>query len=171
MFAPTFRGTGKETAFYPMERFQPERIYKETGGEYAILIKQHPFVQNSITINEKYSDYILNMSNFPEINDLLFISDLIVTDYSSLIFEASLLNLPMLFYVYDLEEYTSERDFYFDFDSSVPGKKVFTQEELITAINESDFQHEKVDQFAKRYFDHIDGQSTKRVVDLILENL
>ncbi len=171
LFAPTFRGNGKESAYYPMERFQPGAVYEELGGEYAILIKQHPFVREKMEIPEQYRDYILDMSQFPEINDLLFVSDLVITDYSSLIFEASLLNLPMLFYVYDLEEYTRNRDFYFDFEPTVPGKKVFTQEELIQAIKEQDFEQEKVRPFAETYFDDLDGKSTERVANLIMEQL
>ncbi len=168
LFAPTFRGNGKETAYYPMEKFQPEKIYEQTGREYAILIKQHPFVPDRIEIPDQYKDVILDMSDFPEINDLLFVSDLVITDYSSLIFEASLLELPMLFYVYDLEEYTNERDFYFDFGPTIPGKKVFSQSELIKAINESDFEQEKVKGFSEKYFDDHDGKSTERVTKLIL---
>ncbi len=171
LFAPTFRGNGKESAYYPMERFQPGNVYEQLGGEYAILIKQHPFVRERMEIPEKYKDFILDMSKFPEINDLLFVSDLVITDYSSLIFEASLLNLPMLFYVYDLEEYTRDRDFYFDFAPTVPGKKVFTQEELIQAIQDGDFEQEKVKPFAETYFDDLDGKATERVVDLIMEQL
>ncbi len=171
LFAPTFRGVGKEVAHYPMDKFQPQKVYEELGGEYAILIKHHPFVREKMVIPKAYKDFILDMSNFPEINDLLFVSDLVITDYSSLIFEASLLDLPMLFYVYDLEEYTRDRDFYFDFGPTVPGKKVFTQDELIQAIKTEDFEQEKVKPFAETYFDHLDGKSTERVVDLIMEQL
>lgn len=171
LFAPTFRGNGKESAYYPMEQFLPGKVYEELGGQYAILIKQHPFVREKMMIPEEYKDYILDMSSFPEINDLLFVSDLVITDYSSLIFEASLLDLPMLFYVYDLVEYTRDRDFYFDFGPTVPGKKVFTQEELVQAIKDQDFEQEKVKPFAETYFDHLDGKSTERVVKLIMEQL
>jgi CDP-glycerol glycerophosphotransferase (TagB/SpsB family) len=171
LFAPTFRGKGKETAFYPMEYFEPVQVCQRIGEEYVILIKLHPFIEEKITIPQAYADQIIDLSEFPEINDLLFVSDLLITDYSSLIFEASLRELPMLFYVFDLEEYTRERNFYFDFAPTVPGKKVFHQEELITAIKEQDFQQEKVLPFRKKYFEHFDGKSTERVVDLILKQL
>jgi len=97
----------------------------------------------------------------------LFVTDLIITDYSSLIFEAALLKIPMLFYVFDLNEYIKNRDFYFDLRLNSPGKLVYSQQELITAINNKDFEPERMDSFANMFFDHFDGKSTSRVVELI----
>lgn len=171
LFAPTFRGAGKETAFYPVEQFDVERIYKSLGSDYAILIKQHPFVKDTVSIPDHLADCVLDMSDYSDINALLFITDIVITDYSSLIFEASLLNLPMLFYVFDLQEYTAERDFYFDFGPTVPGKKVFSQDALIQAIQQEDFEHEKVAPFRDKYFEELDGKSTERVVDLVVKQL
>lgn len=167
LFAPTFRGNGKESAFYPDSCFDPVRIYEEIKGEYAILIKHHPFVKKEFTIDEKYKDYIVDMSMHSEINDLLFVTDLVVTDYSSLIFEASLLNIPMLFYAYDLNRYIATRDFYYDYETFVPGKIVQNESNLIKAIVKQDFEQEKISSFRKRFFDHDDGKSTKRVVELV----
>jgi Putative glycosyl/glycerophosphate transferases involved in teichoic acid biosynthesis TagF/TagB/EpsJ/RodC len=167
LFAPTFRGNGKESAFYPENRFDPIQVYEKTNHEYAILIKHHPFVQNQMMIPEEYKDYIIDMSEQSELNDLLFVSDVVITDYSSLIFEASLLNIPMLFYAYDLRRYIATRDFYYEYELFVPGKIVSSQTSLIQAINNQDYEQEKIDDFKKRFFDHLDGRSTDRVVQLI----
>lgn len=96
---------------------------------------------------------------------------MLVTDYSSVIFEASLLNIPMMFYAFDLYDYIASRDFYYDFEGFVPGKIVFSENELINAINKKDFESEKVDGFKNKFFDDLDGKSSERVTDLILENL
>ena len=111
------------------------------------------------------------MSDDDELNDLLFVTDLLVTDYSSVVFEASLLNIPMMFYAFDLYDYISSRDFYYDFEGFVPGKIVFSQRELVECIEEKDFEAQKVEGFKNKFFDHLDGKSSQRVADLILKNL
>ena len=85
-----------------------------------------------------------------------------------MVFEASLLDIPMLFYAFDLFDYISKRDFYYDFESFVPGKSVFSQRELTEAIVAGDFESEKVPPFKTKFFDHLDGRSSRRVADLIL---
>lgn len=167
LFAPTFRGMVKETAHYPMERMDFKVLYEAVGKEYAIIVKHHPFVKEKHPIPEEYRDYILDLSEETELNDLLFVTDLIITDYSSLIFEAALLKIPMLFYVFDLNEYIRQRDFYFDLRLESPGKLVYSQKELTKAISEQDFETDRMDSFAKMFFDDFDGRSTERIVALI----
>lgn len=169
LFAPTFRGNGKESAYYPESRFNPVEVYEATNREYAIIIKHHPFVKNKLNVPEEYKDYIIDLSEKSELNDLLFVTDLVITDYSSLIFEASLLNIPMLFYAYDLRRYIASRDFYYEYELFVPGKIVINQVRLIQSILDGDFETEKIETFKNRFFDHVDGASTNRVVTLINE--
>lgn len=75
---------------------------------------------------------------------------------------------PCCFYAFDLFDYISKRDFYYDFESFVPGKIVFSQRELTEAITTGDFESEKVPPFKTKFFDHLDGRSSRRVADLIL---
>lgn len=171
LFAPTFRGDGQMSAYYPLNAFHIKDVYEALGDRYAILIKLHPFCRERFKIPEAYRNFIIDLSDEDELNDLLFVTDLLVTDYSSVVFEASLLNIPMLFYVYDLFTYISTRDFYYDFESFVPGKIVFSEKELIDAVNNNDFEQEKVNGFKTKFFDHVDGGSSRRVADLILDNL
>lgn len=171
LFAPTFRGMVKETAFYPTEMFDLNAVCRELSDEYVFIVKHHPFVNDKQPIPEKYNDRIIDLSEDTELNDLLFVTDIIITDYSSLVFEASLLDIPMIFYVFDLEKYVNERDFYFDFKLYAPGKIVYSQEQLIDVIKKNDLCTEKIKPFADMFFDHRDGKSTQRVVDLIYNNL
>lgn len=171
MFAPTFRGVGQNSAYYPVSVFDANKLYENLGKEYAIIIKLHPFCKDKFVINEEYKDYIIDLSDEDEINDLLFISDILITDYSSTIFEASLLNIPMIFYAYDLYQYISERDFYCDFETFVPGKIVFHQEQIASAIHSEDYECEKIEPFRNKFFSDTDGKSSQRVADLIIKNL
>jgi CDP-ribitol ribitolphosphotransferase len=97
--------------------------------------------------------------------------DLLITDYSSIVFEFSTLGRPMLFFAYDLEEYVAERDFYVPFEQFVPGRIVRTFDELLDAIRRDDYEQEKVDTFARRHFAHLDGSSTDRVIDELVLDL
>ena len=171
MFAPTFRGDVKETSYYPFEMFDVERFCDSIPDDYVLIIKHHPFITKPQPIPEKYKDRVLDLSASTEINDLLFVTDLIITDYSSLIFEASLLKIPMLFYVFDLDEYIRNRDFYFDLRLNSPGKLVFDMPQLIDAVNREDYQSERMEAFTRMFFDNLDGKSTQRVADLILNAL
>lgn len=171
LFAPTFRGKGQMSAYYPTDKFNPNEICSALGDEYAIIIKLHPFCKEKYKIEEKYKDRITDLSNADELNDLLFVTDLLITDYSSVVFEASLLDIPMLFYAFDLDEYIENRDFYYDFKEFIPGKTVFSQDELIKAVQSNDFENEKVEKFKHKFFDDIDGQSSQRVANKIISLL
>lgn len=171
LFAPTFRGNIKEDAYYPMELFNVKEICDNIGYEYAIIIKHHPFIKEKHYIPEEYSDRVIDLSDSIEINELLLITNLVITDYSSLVFEASLLKLPMIFYAYDLKEYIESRDFYFDYKRYIPGKICMDVCSVIDTIKNEDYNLEKVIQFRDIFFDDLDGKSSQRVVKLLYKAL
>lgn len=171
MFAPTFRGNGAGTAHFPFEKFNVKEVLASLGDEYMIIIKHHPFVEAKHPVDASVKDRVLDLSAESEINDLLFITDLLITDYSSVIFEASLLNIPMLFYAFDLEDYVVNRDFYYPFKNFVPGKIVRNTDQIIESIQAQDYEQEKVETFKHRFFDQLDGKSSERVADFIMSLL
>lgn len=169
-FAPTFRGNGQMSAHYPMEVLNLEKLYNELKDEYVFLFKIHPFVKNEFSIPYQFSDFFYDFSSYREINDLLFITDILITDYSSVCFEYALLNKPMIFFAYDVEEYVRTRDFYYDYHSFIPGPLAKTTERMIDIIQKEDFKMEKIDPFVKYFFDDLDGRSSERVVDQLIVN-
>ena len=169
LFAPTFRGNGAGSAYYPFEKFDVGELLSNLGEDYIVIIKHHPFVTQKHPVDKKFAAQVLDLSKDSEINDLLFVTDILITDYSSVIFEASLLNIPMLFYAYDLEEYIVNRDFYYPFKTFVPGKIVRSLPQMEEAILRSDFEREKVETFKNRFFDDLDGKASERVADFIME--
>lgn len=171
LFAPTFRGNGKKTAYYPMEKIDIARLHELLGDDYFFIHKMHPFVKNKLTIPQALSSFAIDLSNAREINDLLFVTDILITDYSSVIFEASLLNIPMYFYAYDLEKYIESRDFYYDYPTLVPGAICKELDELAHAIHAKEHHLEKMTEFKHRFFNDFDGLSTKRVVTLIKQKM
>ena len=168
MFAPTFRGNGQKTAHYDFEKLDLKLLKEHLGDEYMIIMKLHPFIKNVPEIKDEFKDFIIDLSQEREINDLLFVADILITDYSSVCFEYSLLNRPMIFFAYDLEEYIASRDFYYPYKSFVPGPIAKNTKDIIEIIESQNFEKEKLESFREKFFDHFDGKSTKRVVDMLM---
>ncbi len=166
LFAPTFRGDTR-TASYDTDRLDYAALHALAVEKDAVVIfKMHPFVREPLAIPAAYADRLFDGTAAPiDVNDLLFVVDLLVTDYSSIVFEFSTLDRPMLFFAYDLDEYIADRDFYVPFEEFVPGRIVRTFPELLDAIRNDDYEAHKVGEFARRHFDHLDGTSTDRVID------
>lgn len=165
LFAPTFRGGTRKSAHYPFEYLDFKKLYETLHDEYIFLIKVHFNTLNKVTIPVQYADFLYDVSGYRDVNDLMLISDVMITDYSSVAFEFSLLNKPMLFFAFDLADYVSSRGFYFDYDSFVPGKIVTTTQMLVDAIKNKDFESYKIQKFRNYFFTYQDGKSSKRIID------
>lgn len=172
LFAPTFRGNGQASAYFPFHVLDFEKLYKSLGDEYIFLFKIHPFVNNKLTIPYEYADFFYDFSEFREINDLLLVTDILITDYSSVCFEYALLEKPMLFFAFDVEEYVRTRDFYYDYFSFIPGPLVKTTEEMVETIKSQSFELDKIKPFVRYYFNGTLGRASSNVVDdLIIPSL
>jgi len=172
LFAPTFRGSGKKRAYYPVERFPVDEFLGKVPEDIVLVLKNHPFVRDSFPWSKAYCDRVLDLSGKENINDVLFVTDLLITDYSSCIFEAALLKLPMLFYVFDLEDYVRGRDIYFDFASFAPGRRADNFDELTAAVPElldgdTEELGERLQGFCEYFLDSLDGHSTERILQFI----
>jgi CDP-ribitol ribitolphosphotransferase len=168
LFAPTFRGRGSTTAYYDYDRIDFAKLYEACGDHSVVLFRMHHFILTKVPIPPEYADRLIDFSDFPNTNDLLHSIDILVTDYSSIIYEFSLLERPMLFFAYDKLGYSATRGFHRDYDLAAPGKVCETIDELITAIAEKDFEMEKIDAFRKENFDVIDTHSSDRVIDWLI---
>jgi CDP-ribitol ribitolphosphotransferase / teichoic acid ribitol-phosphate polymerase len=170
LFAPTFRGAGARTADYPIEMIDlpaADTLCRERDA--ILLVRLHPFVERRLDVPPSMAERIVDASDLPvDTNDLLLISDLLVTDYSSLIFEYAALGRPMLFFAYDQEEYVATRDFYEPYETFVPGRIVRSFDELMTAIRARDYQAEKVEPFARRHLPSEPGSATDRIIDQLI---
>lgn len=170
LFAPTFRGGSARRARYPVDLIDLDAANALCVERNATLIfKMHPFVRRRVDIPDEYRDRLIDVSDLPvETNDLLLITDLLITDYSSIVFEYSTQGRPMLFYAFDLEEYIATRDFYVPFEDFVPGRIVRTFDELVDAIRREDYQLEKVAPFAARHLPAGNGTATDRIIDELI---
>lgn len=170
LYAPTFRDNQHEAGvgYTYQTEVNFEELKEKLQKDYIILFRAHYLVANSFDF-EKYQGFIYNVSDYDDINHLYVISDLLITDYSSVFFDYANLKRPMIFYMYDLEEYKEElRGFYIDI-SELPGEIAQTEQELLKLIeNTKDFRYnEKYQMFHEKYNYLDDGQATKRVVEKV----
>jgi len=169
IFAPTFRGNGQQSAYYPFEMLDFKAIYEALHEDYVFLLKIHPFVQNQPSFPYEYADFYYDVSDYREINDILLVADQLITDYSSVCFEYALLNRPMIFFAPDLADYMATRNFYFDYFDFIPGPLAETTTDLITQLKEPRVDQEKLTRFVHFFYDQLDGKASARFVDA-LEN-
>lgn len=172
LYAPTFRDDrlGKQTLQLDIE------LWLEKMPEDTILgLRLHPFVAENFQYVGKGSERIVDFSHYANLNTLLFISSGLITDYSSIVFEYVLLDKPMYFYAYDLEEFSDNgRGFYEEYEEYVPGVVVRSTKELVDKMLEyehnlerREYWKEKRKKFKEENYCYFDGNSTKRLVKLL----
>ncbi|MDE7298307.1 MAG: CDP-glycerol glycerophosphotransferase family protein [Lachnospiraceae bacterium] len=177
LYAPTWR----DDAFYNAGDYRFEtamdfgKMKEALGGEYVLLVKYHYMVREHTDWN-RWPDFVYEAEEGADISELYLLADLLITDYSSAMFDYSLLGRPMYFFAYDLEAYRDElRGFYCDLEKEAPGPVVTTTEELIAAIRGSrgeipEQYRERFRRFCEKYNPFDDGGASGRAAEVILEH-
>lgn len=169
LFAPTYRGSEQKEAYYDYDKLDLCRIYEYCRANNSVfMIKMHPFVKESIHIPEEYSDVICDFSGYPNINDLYYVTDLLVTDYSSNYFEYALLRRPVVFYTYDRQIYELTRGVHRSIRESAPGKVCDTFDEFMMCLENEDYEVQKLLKFVEDNFGDYQGNATNKVIDDII---
>ncbi|WP_144569022.1 CDP-glycerol glycerophosphotransferase family protein [Bacillus pseudomycoides] len=164
LYAPTFRD--KELLDFDLH-LDMEAMYKALKDEYIVLIKLHPAVRNKLEYKDKYTGFLYDYSLYPNINDLFLVTDILVTDYSSVPFEFCLLNKPMVFFSYDLKKYTKKRGIIGDYTTTVPGSIVYNTSELIQVIKSNSFDMEVLKGFKLKWNKYSQGNSSEKLVNYL----
>jgi len=170
LYAPTWR----DNQFYRKGEYKfdleidLDRFQEEFGDTHVIILRMHYLVAENLDIGA-YEGFVYDFSKYEDIRDLYLVADYLVTDYSSVFFDYANLQRPMLFFVYDIEEYRDNlRGFYFDFEKKAPGPLVKESEQLlqeIKQIEENGFHpSEEFDAFVERFCYLEDGHASERVV-------
>lgn len=169
LIAPTYRGKKVEDAAYDFDKLNLNRITDGLGDEYEVITRWHPALYNNIKrgIRRVEEADVTDMSEYPEINDLLIIADILVTDYSSVIFDWYLLDKPIVYFAYDMEEYRMNRGLYFDFEEYVYGRIAKDCDALIEAIKTEEFCSELRTAFGNKFMSSCDGKSTDRIIEWV----
>ena len=173
LYAPTWRDDEYFDAgkMHFTLRLELDKLQKAIGDEYIVLVRTHYFVADKLDLSP-YKGFAYDVCKYDDIAELYLISDILITDYSSVFFDYANLRRPILYYTYDLEKYENVlRGFYIDIHSEVPGPLLKTTEEVIDAIvNIEDLKEEyadKYDEFYERFCSFEDGNASKRIDDAI----
>ena len=133
------------------------------------MIRAHYAITAALKIRN--SVFCIDVSNYPVLNDLMIVSDLLISDYSSIFFDYSILSKPMISFTYDYEKYSKNRGMYFDIRDQLLGGAI-SEEELIDIIQNLPVEEclEKVKLFREKYVEFY-GDATEKSLDIILENI
>jgi len=178
LYAPTWR----DNQFYRVGQYKFDlpidlkELQKRYGQNTIILLRMHYLVAENFDLRP-YEGFAYDFSQKVDINDLYLVSDLLITDYSSVFFDYANVLRPMLFYTYDIEEYRDVlRGFYFDIEKEVPGPLVKEMTGLIKVLDEfhqlGEFAlyRERYQEFYQKYCYLEDGKASKRVVEQTILN-
>lgn len=176
LYAPTWRddefiSSGK----YKFElQLELDKLQAELGEDYIVLLRMHYFIASQLDIT-KYQGFAYNYSDYDDIAELYLVSDILITDYSSVFFDYANLKRPILFYTYDLEKYRDTlRGFYIDIESEVPGPLVKTTEDVINKVKNIDEVQEEYEEIYQEFYDRFckwdDGNASEKTVERVFIN-
>jgi len=166
LYAPTFRDYDMQSFRLP---FTEEQLTNALNGEYMLLVKLHPAVLHHISASFE-SELIKNVSDM-RLHDLLKAADILITDYSSVPFEFALLNKPIFFFTYDLEEYDQKRGLIDNYTSVIPGKACHDSEALLEEMTKKPFHAEEMKRFADKWNMYSDGNSSSKLLQFAEEQI
>ncbi len=166
-YAPTWRDSnngGKTYDIKPPIDFDLWR--RELADKYVILFRAHHITTRVMDV--KFDDFIRDYSSYPEINDLYIVSDMLITDYSSVMVDFAILERPIFCFAYDYDDYLVERGTYFDLNKELPNGVCRSQQDLLSQIKRVDFaeQSKKTKAFKDKY-DQFGGNGVKIAVETL----
>lgn len=167
VYAPTFRGRVAQAE--GPNALDLAKMKASLGDSHVLLIKHHPFVKRRPPIPAECSDFAFDVSEKVGINELLCGADLVISDYSSLVFEYSLFERPMIFFAYDRDDYADWRGFYYEYEELTPGPICETTEEVIEQIclASDSFDPSRVRAFRAKFMSSCDGHATDRIIETV----
>lgn len=170
LYAPTYRddqfyGKGEYKFSLQMDL---QRMRTEFSQEYVILLRTHYHIADAVDLTG-LEDFVYQASNYSDVSKLYLASDICITDYSSVFFDFGNLKRPILFFVYDYENYRNElRGMYIDMERELPGPIVRTNDELIDALHHIDQiskqYEERYDTFYEKFCHVDDGGASERTI-------
>lgn len=177
LYAPTWRddeycGPGRYQFTLKLDL---QRMKERLGDQYVILIRTHYFIADAVD-TAGLEGFAFNVSRYNDIAELYLISDICITDYSSVFFDYANLRRPILFYVYDFEKYRDTlRGFYIDMKTEVPGPLLFNEQEVLEAIEHIDEIENEYEALYTAFCDRFccidDGQASRRACEVLLNEV
>lgn len=170
LYAPTFREYQKDSSHRCVMNipFEISKWEQSLADRYVVLFRAHYEVARVMGIQN--SDFIKDVSAYPNLNELMILSDVLISDYSSVFFDYSIMEKPMLYYTYDYDEYTKKRGMYFDIRTFLNGSD--TEEDLIGILRNLDIpvEQDRSRSFKKKFVEYY-GEATQKSLDCILHHI
>ena len=143
LYAPTWRESTNGGKSYDIKPPIDLKTWEEQlGDEYIVLFRAHHITTRVMDV--KFNDFLRDYSDYPEINDLYIVSDILITDYSSVMVDYAILERPILCFAYDYDDYLKERGTYFELDDELPNRSCRTQDQLLKEIKTIDFDEQRL---------------------------
>ncbi|MBR3755078.1 MAG: CDP-glycerol glycerophosphotransferase family protein [Clostridia bacterium] len=161
LYAPTFRDDPECDRKF-LSYFDTRVFNEKLGSEYVLLVRLHPQIHGEMPL-----EGVVDVTDYPSVNELTLISDILITDYSSICMDFVLLDKPCVFFAPDLSEYSSRRPFYFDYLTYVPGETVNTTAGLIEAVKNASVS-ERARAFKTLNLGAVDGGGAERIVNCVV---
>lgn len=177
MYAPTWRDDEfiKKGKYTFELKIDLPKLQAALGDDYVILLRMHYLIANAMDLNG-FEDFAIDVSHYDDISRLYLISDALITDYSSVMFDYGILKRPQFFFAYDIEKYDKNlRGFYIDYHKDLPGP-IYTQpDELIEGLKQlntikTDYAS-RIDAFYDRFCSIENGQASKYIGDMIYNEI
>ncbi|MCF6410117.1 CDP-glycerol glycerophosphotransferase family protein [Pseudalkalibacillus salsuginis] len=166
LYAPTFRD-GEFNL--PDIQLDLQSMYEELKDDFVVFLRIHPAV--NFKLNHNYSNFVYDVSDYYSVNHLLLITDYLITDYSSIPFECSLLKKPMIFFMFDLNDYRKKPGIWKEFESNIPGPIAKNTREILSIIKNNHFNYLLIEKFADEWNQYSKGNSSESLIKGLYYNI
>lgn len=170
LYAPTWRESTDGGASYKLAPPIDFDLWERTlGDKYVVLLRTHPYTTK--LLNVTFGDFVRDATAYPEVNHLLIAADLLISDYSSINLDYSILGKPMLCFGYDYEEYNRLRGFYYDLETTMPGGVIRDEKALLDRIltMDEDAARAETRRYRDTYMKFGDGHAADACVKLLFD--
>ena len=170
LYAPTWRDSSDGGSSYTMKPpINIEYWEKMLGKEYILLMRTHQYTNKLMGV--EFNDFCRDFCSYPIVNDLIKASDLMISDYSAIIQDFSILEKPILCFAYDFEDFRDSRGLYLDYDKDMPSGILRTEQDVINYIVGMDYNEEcqKTTRLIKNKIAVYGGNATKTCIDKLFE--
>ncbi len=173
LYAPTWRDNSYVAAGYTFDLKADFQKWKDIlGDDYIVVFKPHYLIINKYENDHTLDGFLYSISADAEINELYVLSDILITDYSSVFFDYAVLNRPIYFYMYDIEEYKGElRGFYLDIYKELPGKIYDDEKQMLMDVKNQIYDYSYLKVFNERFNSEQTGNCAQKVIDIVFKDV
>ena len=172
LYAPTWRDSDDNGLSYSIKPPINVKYWEEQlQNDYIVLLRTHHYT--TILLGVEFNDFLRDFSEYPDINDLFKVSDILISDYSACIGDFSILERPIICFAYDYEDYCKRRGLYLDFNSIMPSGIKRTEQEVIDQILHMNEREEsiKTRDMIKNRLTYFGGNATEMCVRYLFKEI